>query len=72
MSKNRLTAEQFRESIVISVDDSASETEDNIEIREMKDDEDEKEVENEMSDTDESKPVSFDYKKTQWFQLMMK
>ena len=38
MSKNRLTAEQFRESIVISVDDSASETEDNIEIREMTDD----------------------------------
>ena len=72
MSKYRLTAEQFRESIVISVDDSASETEDNIEIREMTDDEEEKEVENEMSDTDESKPVSFDYKKTQWFQLMMK
>ena len=63
MSKKRLTAEQFRESIVISVDDSASETEDNIEIREMTYDEEEKEVENEMSDTDESKPVSFDYKK---------
>ncbi len=63
MFKKLQTAEQFRESIVISVDDSANETEDNIEIRELTDDEEEKEVEDEMSDTDESKPVSFDYKK---------